>query len=135
MPCHLQRIFGDGCMIGSSRYRSIGASSGRSARPSQALPNLGGMKITQNQKAALDARARSIVQAPPFIHPELSLFNPPADADTFRATSLPAPTYPAPGASAVIVLSFTVPASKMAVIQHLSVVHNGGNPPDFTGQV
>jgi hypothetical protein len=122
-------------MIANSRYRGLGASDGRRSRPAQALPNLGSMSITSHQKAALDARARSIVSAPPFIHPELSLFHPPGDADTFNRSSLPAPVYPPHGASAVIVLSFTVPASKMAVIQFLSIVHNGGNPPDFTGQV
>jgi hypothetical protein len=113
----------------------LGASDGRRNRPTLLLPNLGRMPFTQHQKAALDARARSVATAPPFIHPELSLWNPPGDADTFTRTSLPAPVYPAPGASAIIVLAFTVPSSKMAVIQHLSIVHNGGNPPDFTGQV
>lgn len=116
-------------------YRGMGASDGRRNRPTQVLPTLNSQPFTSNQKQALDARARAVVNAPPWIHPALSLFNPPADADTFRKSSLPAQVYPAPGASAVTVLSFTVPRSKLAVIQHLSVVHVGGNPPDFTGQV
>jgi hypothetical protein len=116
-------------------YRGLGASDGRRNRPAALLPTLNTQPFSANQKAALDARAKSVANAPPWIHPALSLFNPPADADQFSRSSLPAQTYPAPGASAVIVLSFTVPRSKLAVIQHLSIVNIGGNPPDFTGQV
>jgi len=116
-------------------YRGLGASDGRRNRPAALLPTLNTLPFTAHQKAALDARAKSVANAPPWIHPQLSLWNPPADADTFRRTSLPAQVYPAPGASAVIVLSFTVPRSKLAVIQHLSIVHVGGNPPDFIGNV
>jgi hypothetical protein len=113
----------------------LGAPDGRRNRPAQPLPNLGKMPWTQHQKAALHARAQTVLSASPYIHPALSLWNQPADADAFRATSLPAAIYPKHGQSAVIVLSYTVPRSKLMVIQRLSIVHNGGNPPDFTGQV
>ena len=61
-------------MIGHGRYRSLGASDGGRARPTQLLPNLGSMPFTSQQKAALDARARAVHSAPPWIHPALSLF-------------------------------------------------------------
>lgn len=116
-------------------YRGMGASDGRRSRPRQALPMLGSLPFTSQQKAALDARARAVVNAPPWIHPNLTLWEAPGDADTFSRSSLPAQTYPAPGASSVVVLQYVVPKSKLAVIQLLSIVNIGGNPPDFTGQV
>ena len=113
----------------------LGAPSGRRTYAPQVLPNLGRMPFTQAQKAALDAQANAIKSAPPLINPAISLFNPPADAQTGRKTSLPASAYPAAGAGPVAILSFTVPQSKYCVIQRLAIVHNGGNPPDFTGSV
>ena len=115
--------------------RGLGAPDGRRNRPMQPLPNLGKAPWTSLQKAAMDGRARTLLAASPWIHPNLSLFNPPADADTFYVSSVPAAAYPQPGQSAVVVLSYTVPRSKLAVIQRLAVIHVGGNPPDFTGQV
>lgn len=115
--------------------RRLGFSDGRRARAAQLLPQLGNMPFTQAQKATLDAKGFLVSTAAPWVHPDLSFYNPPADADTFRWTSIPAAAYPAPGASAVQVLSYTVPRSKFVVINKLSIVHIGGNPPDFTGQV
>jgi hypothetical protein len=113
----------------------LGASDGRRNRPVQQLPNLAQMPISRLQKAALDARSKAVLAGAPYIHPALSLFNQPADADPFYWTSLPAAQYPQPGNSAVTVLSYTVPRSKLMVIQALAIVHVGGNPPDYTGQV
>jgi hypothetical protein len=93
------------------------------------------MPFTQVQKAVLDARARAVASAPPFIHPDLSFFSPPADSDSFTVTPTPFVAYPAVGASAVIVISFTVPRSKLAIVRKLSVVHFGGMTPDGTGRV
>lgn len=121
-------------MLGS-RNRGMGASNGRRTQSSQLLPNLGKMPFSNLQKAALDARARAVAQAPPFIHPDLSFFNPPADAQTFRRTSIPWPLFPAPGAGKIVVLSFTVPRSKIAIINKLSIIFNGGNQVDGTGNV
>jgi hypothetical protein len=115
--------------------RGLGAPDGRRTRQPQPLPNLGRMPWTSLQKAVMDARARTLLAASPFIHPNLSLFNPPADADTFYISSAPAAAYPQPGQSAVTVLTYVVPRSKLAVIQRLAVIHVGGNAPDFTGQV
>jgi hypothetical protein len=117
------------------RNRGMGNSSGRRPMRSQLLPNLGKMPFTNLQKAALDARAQAVASAPPFIHPELSFFNPPADAQTFRRTSIPWPLLPAPGGGPIKVLSFTVPRSKIAIINKLSVIFNGGNQVDGTGNV
>ena len=115
--------------------RRLGSSDGRRMRPAQLLPTLGKMPFTRAQKQALDTKAQMIQQASPWVHPDLSFFNPPADSDTFRQTSVPASTYPAAGASAIIILSYTVPKSKFCVINKLGIFHIGGNAPDFTGQV
>lgn len=117
------------------RWQGMGGSDGRRNRGPQHLPNLRTAPFTPHQKAALDARARAIISASPYIHPNLTLVNQPADADPFRWTSIPAQPYPQPGQSAVTVLSYTVPRSKIAVILKLSIIHVGGNPPDFSGNV
>jgi hypothetical protein len=93
------------------------------------------MPFTNPQKAVLDAKAWAVHTAPPFIHPSLSFFNPPADSDSFTVTPSPFVPYPAVGASAIPVIVFTVPRSKLAIIYQMSIVHVGGNPPDGTGQV
>jgi hypothetical protein len=116
-------------------FPRLGQSDGRRSRGPQLLSSLGNMPFTQAQKAVLNNKAHLISIAAPWVHPQLSFWNPPADADTFIVSSLPAVQYPAPGASAVIVLTLTVPKSKFMVINKLAIVHIGGNPPDFTGQV
>jgi hypothetical protein len=98
------------------------------------------MPFTPTQKATLDAKAFSVQNAPPFIHPNLNFFNPPADSDSFTVTPSPFPSYPAVigpllGGGAINVISFTIPRGKLAVIRKMSIVHFGGNPPDGTGQV
>jgi hypothetical protein len=93
------------------------------------------MPFTQLQKHILHMKAGLVQNASPWIHPNLTLFDQPADADPFRWTSNPAMPYPINGQTAVTVLSYTVPRSKIAVVRKLSIIHVGGNPPDFTGQV
>src|ERR1700677_2044870 len=113
----------------------FGAPDGRRSQQQQVMPQLGQMPFTKAQKQALDAKGYMIQTAPPYVNPNLSLFNPPTDAYTFRATSIPTAAYPAPGASAVTVLAFVVPVAQFMVINKLSIVHIGGNDPSFTGQV
>lgn len=115
----------------------LGRSDGRRAYSPTLLPNLNRMPFTHVQKATLDAKAYAVQTAPPFIHPNLNFFNPPADSDSFTIAPSPFPTYPAvmPVGGRVPILSFTVPRGKFAVIRKLSIVHFGGNPPDGTGQV
>jgi hypothetical protein len=113
----------------------FGAPDGRRTRQPEVLSQLGKMPFTRAQKQALDGKGWMIQTAPPYVHPSLSLFNPPTDAYTFRATSVPAAAYPAPGATAVTVLSYVVPKAQFMVINKLSIVHIGGNDPSFTGQV
>ena len=113
----------------------LGDRDGRRRFKAQLLPNLPDMPFTQIQKAMLDRRARAVVLAPPYIHPNLNFFNPPADSEPFTITPSPFVAYPAVGSSAIVVITLTVPKSKIAVIRKLSVVHFGGNPPDGTGQV
>jgi hypothetical protein len=106
------------------------------AQPAPSLVrNLSLLPFTPQQKAMLDAKAIAVHNAPSYIHPDLSFFNPPSDSDPFTITPNPFPAYPQPGASPVIVIQFQVGRGKLAVINALAVVHFGGNPPDGTGQV
>jgi hypothetical protein len=93
------------------------------------------MPFTLAQKSVLDAKAFAVQNAPPFLHPNLNFYNPPADSDSFTVTPNPFPSYPAVGASAVPIIAYTVPQGKIAVIRKMSIVHFGGNPPDGTGRV
>jgi hypothetical protein len=113
----------------------FGAPDGRRTRQPEVLSQLGKMPFTRAQKQAIDGKGWMIQNAPPWVHPSLSLFNPPTDAYTFRWTSVPATLYPAAGESAVTILSYVVPKAQFMVINKLSIVHIGGNPPDFTGAV
>lgn len=115
--------------------RTLGAPDGRRTFTPKLLPNLGQMPFSQVQKATLDAKAFAVQNAPPFIHPGLNFFNPPADSNPFRWTPNPFPVYPAVGAGALVVLSYTVPRSKLAVIRKLSIVNYSGINPDGTGKV
>jgi hypothetical protein len=113
----------------------FGASDGRRTRMPEVLSQLGSMPFTKAQKQALDGKGWMIQTAPPWVHPSLSLFNPPTDAYTFRQTSVPASLYPAAGESAITILSYVVPKAQFMVINKLAIVHIGGNPPDFSGAV
>lgn len=84
-------------------------------------------QLMQDKYAALDRARRQNLDI---------MRNRPPDSRTFILTpSGTFPNYPAPGAAAVNVLTFTVPQGQNAVIEMLSVVHFGGNPPDGTGNV
>lgn len=123
--------------------RRLGASDGRRNRPQQLLPSLGKMPFNQQQKSILNSKAGLVQSAAPWIHPALSSnANAPSDGRSFSVTPLPSGNlaqpwvpYPAPGAGPVIVISYTVPPSQVALIRFLSIVHYGGNDPSGTGQV
>jgi hypothetical protein len=123
--------------------RRLGASDGRRTRSAQLLPQLGSLPFSQQQKSVLNMKGNLVQSASPWIHPSLSSnSNAPSDANSFTVTPQPSGNlnqpwvaYPAPGAGAVTVISFTVPPSKVALIRYLSVVHYGGNDPSGTGQV
>ncbi len=115
--------------------RNLGRGDGRRSNQPKLLPNLGKMPFSPTQKAALDAKAFQVQTTSPFIHPGLSLFNQPADAEPFKFTPAPFPVYPAVGVGPIPVLQFSVPRSKIMVVQSLAIVHVGGNPPDGTGRV
>jgi hypothetical protein len=101
------------------------------------------MPFTDTQKQILDARARQVANAPPWIHPALSSdANAPADAAPFSWASAPSYNlgqpfipYPQPGQGRIVVLSYTVQSSKIAFIRFLSISHYGGNDPSGSGQV
>lgn len=120
--------------MGLGRTR-LGQGDGRRSYQAKLIPNLGQLPFTQAQKAVLDAKAFAVQNAPPFIHPNLNFFNPPADADYFRFSSNPFSSYPAVGAGPIPILSFTVPQAKVACVREMAIVHFGGNPPDGTGIV
>jgi hypothetical protein len=117
------------------RYRGMGNSDGRRTPPEQLLPNLGQMPLSHLQKAMLDARARAIATAPPFVHPDLTLFGAPGDSDSFTITPVPFVSYPTPipVGGPVVVIQFAVPRSKLAIIRKLSIVHFGGQVIDGSG--
>ena len=121
--------------MGRSLGSSLGRADGRRTSQQKLLPNLGKQPFTQAQKQTLDKKAFSVQNAPPYLHPNLNFFNPPADSEYFTVTPNPFPAYPAVGASAIPVITLTVPRSKICVIRKMSIVHFGGNPPDGTGQV
>ena len=98
-------------------------------------PTISAQPWTDEQKLSAAAKVMNALANPTTINRNISLFNPPSDSLPFIITPNPFPAYPAPGAAAVIVISYTVPAGLMAVINALAVVHVGGNPPDGTGQV
>ncbi len=114
--------------------RNNGASLSRGPRP-HPLPNLGRMPFSDHQKVSLEARARAVRNAPSYIHPDLSFYNPPGDSRPFVVTPNPFPVYPAPGMLPLVVIQYVVPNGLIAVVNKLAVVHIGGNPPDGTGQV
>lgn len=105
------------------------------------LPNLSGAGFTPFEKRMLDLKARVVENAPPFLHPDLSFFNPPADSQPFTVTPQKGSVtgfgvpYPGVGAGPVPVISYTVPVGQFAIIRALAIVHIGGNPPDFSGEV
>lgn len=118
------------------RSSSNSTGDGRRRQRQQVLPNLGSMQITAGQKQALTARAQIASTAPPFVHPDLSFFNPPADSQSFKVTPQNGfPSYPAVGASAIQVVAYVVPKGRLAVIRLVAIAHVGGNPPDGTGIV
>jgi hypothetical protein len=122
--------------------KNLGRGDGRRQYRAQLLPSLNTQPFTPAQKATLDAKAFAVQNAPPFIHPNLNFFNPPADSDSFTLTPSPFPTYPAVmgpapggGGGALTIISYTVPRGKIAVIRKMAIVNFGGNPPDGSGIV
>ena len=123
--------------------RRLGASDGRRSMKAQLIPQLGKMPFNSTQKSVLNNKANLVQSAAPWIHPSLSSnSNAPSDANSFCVTPLPSGNlnqpwvpYPAPGAGAVTVITFTVPPSQVALVRYLSIVHYGGNDPSGTGQV
>jgi len=97
---------------------------------------------TQHQEMIVKARLMNAMRMRPFLHADITLFNPWADSRPFIYTTpfgTPfaggAAPYPAAGAGPEVILQYTVPTGFIAVIKKLAIVHIGGNPPDFTGNV
>jgi hypothetical protein len=99
------------------------------------VSNPGNLPFSSHQKRALDARAAAVKRSGSWIHPDLSLFNPPSDNQPFIQSSEPFMAYPAPGDNPVVLLTYTVQRGLMAVITKLAIIHYGGNPPDGSGYV
>src|SRR5579864_283981 len=92
------------------------------------------------QRLIVSAKLRNSAAMRPFLHPDITLFNPWADSRPFKFTtpygcsfSGQAANYPAAGAGPEVILQYSVPPGMIAVIKKLAIVHIGGNPPDFTG--
>lgn len=121
-----------------AKLHSSSRSSGNlslSRRSSSALPNLGSSPFSDSQKKSLDKKAANVQSAAPFIHQDLSFYNPPADSNPFVTTPNPFPAYPLPGAGPIVVISKTIEKGLLAVINKIAIVHFGGAPPDGTGNV
>jgi hypothetical protein len=99
------------------------------------MPNLDSKPWTDAQKLSIAARLKTALTGPRFLNRDISLFNPPADSRPFVITPNPFPAYPAPGAGPIVIIQYSPQTGLMAVINRLSVVHVGGNPPDGTGNV
>jgi len=93
------------------------------------------LRWTDAQKLAASMRAQSVHGQAPFLNPELTLWLPPLDSRAFEANPPLYTRYPAPGAVAIPILTYTAPPGKFAVINKLAIAHIGGNPPDGTGNV
>src|SRR5579884_210512 len=65
----------------------------------------------------------------------VNIDSPPQDALQFVETSPAQVPYPAAGAAAVTVISYTVPRGQRAVVTYMAIVHIGGNNPDMSGNV
>lgn len=102
---------------------------------SWAMPDINGKPWTDSQKYSIAARLKVALSGPRFLNRDISLFNPPADSRPFVVTPNPFPGYPAPGAGPIVIIQYIVQTGLMSVINRLSVVHVGGNPPDGTGNV
>jgi hypothetical protein len=98
-------------------------------------PDLNTQPWSDVQKLSAAARVTGALNAPPFLNKDMSLFNAPADSRPFIITPNPFPAYPAPNAGPIDVIKFVVPPGFLAVISAVAIVHNGGNPPDGTGNV
>jgi hypothetical protein len=117
--------------------RGLGASASLSNGPQRPLlPNLARSPFTAAQKRSLDLRAQAVNNTSPYINPDLSFYNPPADSTPLTVTPQNgAPGYPGVGLGAITVITYVVASGLMVVIRELSIVHIGGNAPDFTGRV
>jgi hypothetical protein len=122
-------------MLRRTQQHSLGSPDGRRNYNPRLLPTLNSQPWTHAQKAIVDQKAYGVQTAPPWIHPNLSLFNAPADSESFSVSPNPAPVYPVVGAGPIVVIAYTVPRGKIAIVNKMSIVHIGGNPPDFSGEV
>lgn len=86
------------------------------------------------QDQVLQAKAQALENAPTSVSPGLANHQP-ADSHPFQVNSQPAIAYPAPGAAAVQILSYVVPAGMLAVINALVIAAIGGGFSDFSGNV
>jgi hypothetical protein len=123
---------GDSCTVNASGTRVCTAAP--PAVPAWQVPNVGSQSgWTDEQKLSMGARMNTALSGVSFLNRNISLWNPPADSLPFIVSD--AVEYPAPAANPAVVISYTVPQGQMAVINKLAVVHVGGNPPDFSGNV
>src|SRR5208283_759084 len=95
--------------------------------PAWQNPDLASAPWTDQQKLSIASRMATALSNPTFLNRNISLWNPPADSLPFIVTPSPFPAYPAPGASAIVVIQYIVPPGQLAVINKLAVVDNGGN--------
>lgn len=98
------------------------------------LPDFNDRTWSDYQKVFAQQQATTVDNAPPYLHPDLTFFLPPADSKPFIVTPTLFVAYPAVGATATII-TYIPPSGQIAVINKLAIVHVGGNPPDGTGNI
>ncbi|MCU1284485.1 MAG: hypothetical protein JWO13_835 [Acidobacteriales bacterium] len=87
------------------------------------------------QAAILNKKQQQLARYTSPAWTELNGSLPPTSGRPFIVTPAPFPAYPAPGAAAITVISYTVPRGMNAVIAFLAIVHVGGGFVDGTGNV
>lgn|GEM_PF-5912608 len=108
---------------------------GRLGDASSSLPDFNDRTWSDYQKLAASNLASVAANQPSYLNQNLTMFLPPSDSKAFIQTPNLFTAYPAAGAAAVVVLTYTAPQGAIAVINKIAIVHIGGNPPDGTGNV
>jgi hypothetical protein len=91
--------------------------------------------MDQAQAYILNSRRQQLARYVPPAWTQLNGAAPPTSGRPFIVTPAPFPAYPAPGAAAINIISYTVPRGMNALITFLAIVHVGGGFIDGSGNV
>jgi hypothetical protein len=94
----------------------------------------GGMRLI-SPATRLNRQQAGARQSSAFVHARPNYWEPPRNAAPIEKSSQPFVAYPAPGAPAITVLSYTVPNGYRGAIRWIAIVAVGGGFIDGTGNV